>query len=182
MPHYKDWSGTSWMEIPQGSASDPTASEYWAAFDSVDDLLAAASTHNWSSYDAQNPPNVPATGFSASHWVDAGLDPPDAFAALVGYQGDTNGTPEINYMVWDVQEPLSTMDYGPSILRSEPWTLTSLTSPASGPSYVPIDQLYFNFNSPTYTVPEPNTGLLLSIALGASLLLRSVRRMLRFSA
>ena len=180
MPHYKDWSGTHWMEIPQGSASDPAASEHWAAFDSQENLLAAAPTLNWSNFDTQNLPNVPSVGFSASHWLDAGLDAPDAFAVLVD---NSNGGPEnALFMVWDVQEPLSNMDYGPAILRSEPWTVGAITYDApNNPSYVAIDQLYFQFDSPTYAVPEPNTGLMLSLALGTSLLFRSVRRFLGLS-
>ena len=180
MPHYKDWSGTTWMEIPQGSASDPAASEYWATFDSEEDFLAAAPTHNWSSYDTQDPPNVPTAGFSASHWLDAGLDAPDAFAVLVD---NSNGGPNnAVFMVWDVQEPLSNMEYGPAILRSEPWTLDAIMyDAANNPSYVAIDQLYFQFDSPTYAVPEPNTGLMVSLALGTSLLFRSFRRFLGLS-
>ena len=180
MPHYKDWSGTSWMEIPQGSASDPAASEHWAAFDSHDDLFEAASTHNWSSFDTQNQPNVPSVGFSANHWLDAGLDAPDAFAVLFD---DANGSPEnALFMVWDVGEPLSNFEYGPAILRNEPWTVGAITYNApNNPSFVAIEQLYFQFDSPTYAVPEPSTGLLLSLALGGSLLFRSVRRFLGFS-
>lgn len=59
-------------------------------------------------------------------------------------------------------------------------TLDELTNVNSTP-YTAFQNVYFQVEFAAPPVPEPSTGLLLSIALGASLLFRSVRRFLGFS-
>jgi len=166
MPHYKDWSGRmSATEYPDNSG------EHWGNFDNGTDVSNNATAIAWHSYNSNDQPAALSQPLFGNFWDNYNISRPEAFAIMADpvYSSFT----ETDYMVWDVSWIGNVGDISGPL--NNMMTLQELTN-VQTTSYSSLDSIYFQVDYSASPVPEPSTGLLLGLALGASLLLRSVRR------
>jgi hypothetical protein len=173
MPHYKDWSSNI-VEYPGDSG------EYWGSFDSAEDLASGATVVDWSMHDANNEPAALGQNLLLNFWDDNNATYPEAFAIMFDPAYTTHA--ETDFMVWDISWSGVGGDIsGP---RINTMSLDELVNESNvqTTSFSSIGSIYFQFDSVPSPVPEPSAGLLLGLALGGSMLLRSVQRLLRLSS
>ena len=171
MPHYKDWSGRfSVTQYPDNT------DEHWGSFETAADVANTATVVDWSIYDSNDAPGAFSQALYGNFWDNYAIPRPDAFAIMADTTFASNT--ETDFMIWDVGWNGNVGDIAGSY--SHTLTLAELTDVNSTP-YSAIQNVYFQVEFTAPPVPEPSTGLLLSVALGASLLFRSVRRFLGFS-
>tara|TARA_Y100001978_G_scaffold125316_1_gene111787 strand:+ start:1181 stop:1699 length:519 start_codon:yes stop_codon:yes gene_type:complete len=172
MPHYTTWGGTSYDVVQYPGPPD----EYWATFHSADDLYRESPVVTWSQYSASNVPSGLSERLTGTFWDNSSLARPDAFMLMA----DTYfaSPTETQFMRWDVSWNGDAGDVsGPS---GQTWTIADLTGVGTN-AYSTVQSFYFQVDFTPPTVPEPSTALLLTIALAASVMCRSLRRILRFS-
>lgn len=172
MPHYKDWSGRfSITQYPDNT------DEHWGSFETAADVANTATVVDWSDYNPNDAPDAFSEPLYGNLWDSYSIPRPDAFAIMADSAFVSNT--ETDFMIWDVSWSGNLGDIAGS--NTYTMTLAELTDVNITP-YSAIQGVYFQVEFTTAPqVPEPATGLLLSLALGASLLLRSVRRFVGFS-
>ena len=167
MPHYKDWSGRmSATEYPDNSG------EHWGNFDNGTDVSNNATAIAWHSYDSNDQPAALSQPLFGNFWDNYNISRPECVCDY-GRSGSTARLRKTDYMVWNVSWIGNVGDISGPLNNMK--TLQELTNVQTTP-YSSLDSIYFQVNYSASPVPEPSTGLLLGLALGASLLLRSVRR------
>lgn len=172
MPHYKDFHGRfSVTQYPDNTT------EHWGSFENAADVANSATAIDWSVYNPNDGPGAFNQSLYGNFWDNYAIPRPDAFAIM----GDPTfaSTNETDFMIWDVSWNGNVGDIASSF--SNTLTLAELTDVNSTP-YAAIQGVYFQVEFTAPQVPEPSTGLLLSFAVAGSMLLRSVRRLLRLTS
>ena len=172
MPHYKDWYGGRFSVTEYPDNTD----EHWGAFETAADVANTAAVDDWTAYTTNDAPDALSEPLYGNLWDSYSIPRPDAFAIMA----DPNfaSPTETDFMIWDVTWNGNVGDIAGVSTYS--LTLAELTDVNTTP-YTALQNVYFQVDFTAPTVPEPSAGLLLSVALTASLMLRSVRRFLGFS-
>ena len=171
MPHYKDWyTGWSVTEYPDNS------DEHWGSFETAGDIPNSAPLIQWSEFTPSNAPDALSEPLYSNLWDNYGIPRPDAFAIMA--DPFFASTTETDFMIWDVNWSGNIGDIAG--VSTYTMSLAELTELNTTP-YSAIGNVYFQVDFAAPPVPEPSTGILLSIALTAALMGRSPCRLFRFN-
>ncbi|MBJ21133.1 MAG: hypothetical protein GY910_16165 [bacterium] len=171
MPHYTDYNGGRFAEIPPGGG------EFWGSVDTENGLIAASMTLDWTTYESNSIPAVLSPVPNEAYWQGNQFPLPEVFAVMVD-NSFTNAN-NTDFRVWDVA--WNPNGVGVPSPRPETVSFQELLDEANDPLAPPhaAEQVYFQVNSlPPLAAPALGlTGALgLSVALLGLVFFISLRR------